>query len=294
MKGIVLAGGSGTRLAPMTLATSKQLLPIYDKPMIYYPISTLMLAGIREMLIITTPHDQPQFVRLLGDGTQWGVKFRYATQEKPEGIAQALIIGEKFIADENVALILGDNIFYGPGMGQSLHRMLNKPGATIFAYEVKDASAYGVLELDSNGLPLSIEEKPKYPKSQYAIPGIYFYDNRAPRIASKLEKSSRGEFEITDLHRKYLELGELSVEVLGREQTWIDAGTAENLFEVSSAIQKLQSRFNRGINYPEEVALNMGWLSPDQVIQTAEKFNSSSYGQYLKQVALQFRGLDAT
>ncbi len=294
MKGIVLAGGNGTRLAPMSFATSKQLLPVYDKPMIYYPICTLMLAGIQEILIITNSHEQAQFTRLLGDGSQWGIVFEYAIQEKPEGIAQALVIGEDFLDGDQVALILGDNILYGPGLGRALEGITGRAGATIYAYEVNDPSAYGVLEFGDNGQVVSIEEKPKIPKSRYAIPGLYFYDSRAPQLASTLEKSARGEFEITDLHLKYLETGELHVEILGPEQTWVDAGTIDNLFEISNTIQKLQTETGRGIHYPEEVALNLGLLSTSQVRQIADKITASIYGKYLEQVVQRFNEVNGS
>lgn len=285
MKGIVLAGGSGTRLAPMTLATSKQLLPVYDKPMIYYPISTLMLAGIREMLIITTPHEQSQFIRLLGDGSQWGVSFEYAVQEKPEGIAQALIIGEKFIGDENVALILGDNIFYGSGMGTSLTRMLNRPGATIFAYEVEDPTAYGVVGLDEDGKATSIEEKPAVPSSKFAIPGFYAYDKRCVDFAKSLKRSARGELEISDLHRVYLELGELDVELLSQGQKWFDAGTVENLFQAGLFLRSKFLDSGKRVSVPEEIAFRNLWIGKEDLVRISSSSQNQDYRAYLEKIA---------
>jgi glucose-1-phosphate thymidylyltransferase len=281
MKGIVLAGGSGTRLHPITLATSKQLLPVYDKPMIYYPISTLMLAGIREILVITTPHEAEQFMRLLGDGSQWGISISYAEQPTPAGIAQALLIGESFIGGEPVALILGDNIFYGSGMGQALGKMRERPGATVFAHEVANPKAYGVVTFDESGRVTSIEEKPNEPKSNFAIPGLYFYDNKAVGIVKKLKPSKRGELEITDLHSVYLEAGLLNVEILDSDKTWFDAGTIESLHDASSRIRDLETELGKKINLPEEVAWRMGFLSDESLKHIAAKYPNSGYGAYL-------------
>jgi glucose-1-phosphate thymidylyltransferase len=285
MKGIVLAGGRGTRLSPMTLATSKQLLAVYDKPMIYHPISTLMLAGIREILIISTPHDHSQFVRLLGDGSQWGITFEYATQEQPEGIAQSLIIGEDFIAGDRVSLILGDNIFFGSGLGTSLSKMLERPGATIFAYEVEDPKDYGVVELDADGLPLSIEEKPVLPRSKFAIPGLYSYDSRCVEFSKSLKRSSRGELEISDLHRIYLESGQLSVEVLDQGQQWFDAGTVENLFQASSFLRSTFIETNQKIGCPEEAAFRNQWIDSQSLKKIANSIQNQDYRAYLAGLA---------
>jgi glucose-1-phosphate thymidylyltransferase len=281
MRGIVLAGGSGTRLHPLTIPTSKQLLPIYDKPMIYYPLSTLMLAGIREILIITTPHESDQFKRLLGDGSQWGISLTFATQPKPEGLAQALLIGEYFIGDESVALILGDNIFFGPGMGTSLSRTQQLPGATIFAYEVENPSAFGVVEFDGNGKALSIEEKPASPKSNFIVPGLYFYDSAAPELVKTLKPSSRGELEITDLHMLYLDRGLLSVEVLDQSQTWLDTGTIDSMHEAAEIVFEIEKKLGKKINVPEEVAWRMGFISEQQLRTQADKYLKSGYGDYL-------------
>ena len=281
MRGIVLAGGSGTRLHPLTISTSKQLLPVYDKPMIYYPISTLMLAGIRDILVITTPHESDQFKRLLGDGSQWGVSMSFATQPKPEGLAQALIIGEKFIGDEPVALILGDNIFFGPGMGTALSRTGRRPGATIFAYEVEDPSACGVLEFDEGGKVVSIEEKPAAPKSKYIVPGLYFYDSAAPELAKTLKPSLRGELEITDLHMLYLEQGSLNVEVLDQSQTWLDTGTIDTMHEAAGIVFEIEKKLGKKINVPEEVAWRMGFITEEQLRSQADRYLKSGYGDYL-------------
>ena len=281
MKGIILAGGSGTRLHPLTIATSKQLMPVYDKPMIYYPISTLMLAGIREILIITTPHEQEQFIRLLGDGSQWGIKFDYEVQTEPNGLAEAFLIGEKFISNQPVALILGDNIFYGPGMGTSLSRMVNRPGSTVFAYAVPDPERFGVVEFDGSGKVLSIEEKPKSPKSNYAIPGLYFYDESVVEKAKGIKPSPRGELEITDLHNAYLSESALNVEVLDETKTWLDTGTIDALQDASNRVRDIEMNDSRKINAPEEIAWRMGFISDDQLRSQAEQFIKSGYGSYL-------------
>ena len=281
MKGIILAGGSGTRLHPLTIATSKQLMPVYDKPMIYYPISTLMLAGIREILIITTPHEQEQFVRLLGDGSQWGIKFEYAVQPEPNGLAEAFLIGEKFIDNHPVALILGDNIFYGPGMGKSLSRMINRPGSTVFAYAVPDPERFGVVEFDGSGKVLSIEEKPKSPKSNYAIPGLYFYDESVVEKAKSIKPSARGELEITELHIAYLAENALNVEVLDETKTWLDTGTIDALQDAANRVRDIELNDSRKINAPEEIAWRMGFISDDQLRSQAEQFIKSGYGSYL-------------
>jgi len=284
MKGIVLAGGSGTRLHPLTLATSKQLLPVYDKPMIYYPLSTLMLAGVTDILIITTPHEAEQFKRLLSDGSQWGVALTYAEQPSPDGLAQALIIGEEFIAGQSVALILGDNIFYGPGMGQALGRMVDRDGATVFAYEVPNPAAYGVVEFDELGRVVSIEEKPAVPKSNFAIPGLYFYDSNASALAKQILPSGRGELEITDLHDLYLQRGQLNVEVLDQTKTWLDTGSIESLNAASQKVREIEAAIGRKINLPEEVAWRMGYISDDQLLAIAKRFPKSGYGQYLERL----------
>jgi glucose-1-phosphate thymidylyltransferase len=281
MKGIILAGGSGTRLYPLTIATSKQLMPVFDKPMIYYPISTLMLAGIREILIITTPHEQEQFVRLLGDGSQWGVRFEYAVQAEPNGLAEAFLIGEQFINNEPVALILGDNIFYGPGMGKSLSRMINRPGSTVFAYAVTDPERFGVVEFDGTGKVISIEEKPATPKSNYAIPGLYFYDHTVVEKAKAIKPSPRGELEITDLHNAYLAEASLNVEVLDESKTWLDTGTIDALQDAADRVRAIELNDSRKINAPEEIAWRMGFISDEQLRSQAEQFIKSGYGSYL-------------
>ncbi len=260
MKGIILAGGTGTRLHPITRAVSKQLLPIYDKPMIYYPLSTLMLSGLREILLITTPHDQDAFSRLLGDGSQIGIEITYVIQDQPNGLAEALILGEKFLDGEKCALILGDNLFYGPGLGTHLQQNTSIAGALIFAYQVGNPSAYGVVEFDDDGTVLSIEEKPKAPKSTYAVPGIYFYDERASSFARQLVPSERGELEITALNNSYLALGELRVEILSRATTWLDTGTHESLYEAGGLIRTLQHRNGMRIGDVEQIARDHGWI----------------------------------
>ena len=286
MKGIILAGGRGTRLHPLTLAASKQLLPVYDKPMIYYPLSILMLAGIREILIISTPEDLPAFRRLLGDGIQWGLRFSYIEQDQPRGLADAFRVGAEFIAGESSCLILGDNIFFGSGLPEILRRsaMLNE-GARIFAYTVRDPERYGVVELDDEGRVLSLEEKPAKPNSSYAVPGIYFYDSSVVELAANMQASSRGELEITDLNRLYLERRDLSVEVLGRGIAWLDAGTHEALLQSASFVQAVQERQGLMISCPEEIAYRMGFIDRSKLLELAENLKSNAYGQYLNQLA---------
>jgi glucose-1-phosphate thymidylyltransferase len=285
MKGIILAGGTGTRLYPITMGISKQLMPIYDKPMIYYPLSTLMLAGIKDILIITTPEDQEQFKRLLDDGTQWGCSLRYEVQENPNGLAQAFVIGEKFIGTDAVALVLGDNIFYGSGFSQLLQESANPDGAVIFAYPVIDPERYGVVEFDKDFNAVSIEEKPTKPKSNYAVPGLYFYDNTVVDIAKNIAPSSRGEYEITDINRKYLLDKKLKVAVLDRGFAWLDTGTFESLHDASEFVRVIEKRQGFKIGCLEEIAYRVGFINKEQLIQLAKKFEKSGYGEYLKLIS---------
>jgi glucose-1-phosphate thymidylyltransferase len=281
MKGIILAGGSGTRLYPITMGISKQLMPIYDKPMIYYPLSTLMLAGIHEILIITTPEDQQQFKRLLGDGSQWGCSIHYEIQEKPNGLAQAFVIGEKFIGSDTVALILGDNIFYGSGFSNLLQKSADPNGAVIFAYSVIDPERYGVVQFDKDYTAISIEEKPLKPKSNFAVPGLYFYDNNVVDIAKNIAPSSRSEYEITDVNQKYLLDKKLKVVVLNRGFAWLDTGTFESLHDASEFVRVIEKRQGFKIGCPEEIAFRMGFINKTQLNNLAKKFEKSGYGEYL-------------
>jgi len=284
MKGIILAGGSGTRLYPITMGISKQLMPIYDKPMIYYPLSTLMLAGIKQILIITTPEDQQQFKRLLGDGSQWGCELHYEIQEKPNGLAQAFVIGEKFIGKDAVALVLGDNIFYGSRFSHLLQQSANPDGAVIFAYPVSDPERYGVVEFDRDKTAISIEEKPKNPKSNYAVPGLYFYDNSVVEIAKNIQPSPRGEYEITDVNRKYLEEKKLKVAVLDRGFAWLDTGTFESLHDASEFVRVIEKRQGFKIGCLEEIAYRMHFINKEQLMELAKKFEKSGYGEYLRNI----------
>ena len=288
MKGIILAGGSGTRLYPLTRVTSKQLLPVYDKPMIYYPLSVLMTAGIKDILIISTPQDTPRFEELLGDGQAFGINLKYAVQPSPDGLAQAFIIGEKFIGKDNVAMILGDNIFYGHGFTKMLKEAKHnaeKGKATIFGYGVKDPQRFGIVEFDSDGNVLSVEEKPQNPKSNYCITGLYFYDNRAVEYAKQIKPSKRGELEITDLNAKYLQAGDLTVQLLDRGFAWLDTGTMDSLFEAAEFVRVLSQRQDVTISAPEEIAFHNGWISKEQLIKIAEGYGKSPYGEHLKKVA---------
>lgn len=284
MKGIILAGGSGTRLYPITKGISKQLMPIYDKPMIYYPLSVLMLAGINEVLIITTPEDSAQFQKLLGDGNEIGCKFSYAVQAVPNGLAQAFVIGADFVGNDKVALVLGDNIFYGSGFSKLVQSFNNVNGAAIFAYEVQDPERYGVVEFDENNIAKSIEEKPAHPKSNYAVPGLYFYDNSVIEIAKNIKPSPRGEYEITDVNRVYLEQGKLNVGVMDRGTAWLDTGTFESLSEACEFVRVIEKRQNKKIGCIEEVAYRMGYINKEQLLVLADKYSKSGYGEYMKSI----------
>lgn len=286
MKGIILAGGSGTRLYPLTMVTSKQLLPVYDKPMIYYPLSTLMLAGIKEILIISTPHDLPNFQRLLGDGTNYGIHLSYAEQPTPDGLAQAFLIGEEFIGDDSCAMILGDNIFYGNGFTNHLKAAASREtGATIFGYYVDDPERFGIVEFDNQGKAISLEEKPNKPKSNYCVTGLYFYDNRVCQMAKQVKPSNRGELEITDLNKLYLEDDTLNVVTLGRGYAWLDTGTIDSLTEATEFVKVIENRQGIKIAAIEEIAYKNGWISKEKLLQSAELYGKSAYGEHLKQVA---------
>ena len=286
MKGIILAGGSGTRLYPLTMVTSKQLLPVYDKPMIYYPLSTLMLAGIQDILIISTPTDLPNFERLLGDGSNFGIHLSYKEQPSPDGLAQAFLIGADFIGDDSCAMVLGDNIFYGNGLSPMLKKAASKQeGATVFGYYVDDPERFGIVEFDKNGKAISIEEKPEHPKSNYCVPGLYFYDTHVVEMARKVKPSARGELEITDLNRMYLEQGSLDVVTLGRGYAWLDTGTTDALAEASEFVRVIENRQGVQISAVEEIAYRNGWISKEKLLESAEQYGKSSYGKHLKQVA---------
>ncbi len=286
MKGIVLAGGSGTRLYPLTMVTSKQLLPVYDKPMVYYPLSTLMLAGIQDILIISTPTDLPNFERLLGDGSDYGIHLSYAVQPSPDGLAQAFLIGEEFIGGDSCAMVLGDNIFYGDGFVRRLKKAAAKQaGATVFGYYVEDPERFGIVEFDENGRAVSIEEKPEHPKSNYCVTGLYFYDNRVCEMAKRVKPSARGELEITDLNRMYLEEGSLDVVTLGRGFAWLDTGTIDALTEATEFVKTVESRQGVKISAIEEIAYRNGWITREKLMESAQKYGKSAYGQHLKNVA---------
>ncbi|MEE8705308.1 MAG: glucose-1-phosphate thymidylyltransferase RfbA [Oscillospiraceae bacterium] len=285
MKGIILAGGSGTRLYPLTMVTSKQLLPIYDKPMIYYPLSTLMLAGIRDILIISTPHDLPNFERLLGDGSKYGVHLSYKEQPSPDGLAQAFLLGEEFINGDSCAMVLGDNIFYGSGLGDHLRKAAaQKSGATVFGYYVEDPERFGIVEFDKEGRAVSLEEKPSHPKSNYAVTGLYFYDSHVCEYAHRVKPSARGELEITDLNKIYLEEGTLNVVTLGRGYAWLDTGTMDALNEASEFVKVIETRQGIQISAPEEIAFRNGWISPKELLDSANLYGKSTYGVHLKKV----------